>query len=427
MPNQEPKKSYKFLAPKVFIRTFGCQMNVRDSEVVLGLLKKAGYTMIDDPQKADIILFNTSSVRQHAEDRVWSEIGRLAKLNLRDSSRSGIAPIIGLLGCMAQEHKEKAFERMPQIDFVVGPSDIDKIPQIVHKLVKARELSEVNETLGTIPKKRGQSLNGDNTLFQYKIWETDGQKRPDEIYHSGFYEDKNHAYVVISEGCSNYCSYCVVPYVRGELRNRNPEDILNEIKEAIEKGITKITLLGQNVNAYKSQVTSHKLQVDFIRLIKLINNIKGLAEFSFVTSHPKDTAIELFEVMAECEKLKKHLHLPIQSGSDRILKLMNRNYNRNFYLELAHNYRKIVKGGVLSTDIIVGFPSETEEDFKDTYDLVERIKFNSAYIFKYSPRVYTQAAGFTDDISQEEKEKRHTKILDLQRRISKNMVAKTGI
>ncbi len=376
-------------------------MNVRDSEVVLGLLKNSGFTITDDPKKADIVLFNTCSVRQHAEDRVWSEIGTFAKLKRGDSPRkTGTVPIIGLLGCMAQEHKEKAFERMENIDLVVGPSDIEKIPQILDKLVKIK---------GQSPK------NGDSPLFEYKIWETDGEKRPDEIYHSGFYEDKNHAYVVISEGCSNYCSYCVVPYVRGELRNRNHKDILNEIKEAIKKGITKITLLGQNVNAYKDG------DVDFVELLKQINAIKGLDELSFFTSHPKDTSVKLFEAMRDLEKVKKHLHLPIQSGSDRILKLMNRNYNRNFYLDLVDKYRKIVKGGILSTDIIVGFSAETEEDFKDTYDLVKKVKFNSAYIFKYSPRAYTEAAKFADSISKEEKEKRHAAILDLQRKISKQL------
>ncbi|TBR15627.1 tRNA (N6-isopentenyl adenosine(37)-C2)-methylthiotransferase MiaB [bacterium] len=392
MTNQKNKQK------KVFVRTFGCQMNVRDSEVVLGLLKNAGYIIIDDPKKADIVLFNTCSVRQHAEDRVWSEIGTFAKLKRGDSPRkTGTVPIIGLLGCMAQEHKEKAFERMENIDLVVGPSDIEKIPAIIKKILAHRE------------------KNKSQDLFGYKIWETDGEKRPDEIYHSGFYEDKNHAYVVISEGCANYCSYCVVPYVRGEPRNRSHKDILNEVKEATKKGITKITLLGQNVNAYKDH------DVDFVELLTQINAIKALDELSFFTSHPKDTSVKLFEAMRDLEKVKKHLHLPIQSGSDRILKLMNRNYNLNFYLDLVDKYRKIVTGGTLSTDIIVGFPSEAEEDFKDTFDLVKKVKFNSAYIFKYSPRVYTEAAKFADSISKEEKEKRHAAILDLQRKISKQL------
>ncbi|MDD5166228.1 MAG: tRNA (N6-isopentenyl adenosine(37)-C2)-methylthiotransferase MiaB [Candidatus Omnitrophica bacterium] len=362
---------------KVFLRTFGCQMNVRDAEVICGLLTKEGYQITDDPHEADILLFNTCSVRQHAEERVWSEIGRH-----QDNK------IIGVLGCMAQEHKEAIFQRVPKVSFVVGPSDIAKIPEIIEKVTKSG-------------------------LYSLKIWETDGQVRPEEIYHTGFYRDKNPAYVVISEGCSNFCSYCVVPYVRGPLRDRDSKDILREIEEAIAKGITRITLLGQNVNGYRCN------DINFIKLIELVNSIKGLEEFSFVTSHPKDASRELFVAMAQADKLKKYLHLPVQSGSDRILKLMNRGYTRKYYLELADNYRKIVKGGALTTDIILGFPSEAEKDFQDTYDLVKEVVFDAAFIFKYSPRPDTGAAKLPDDVSREEKEKRHKLILDLQKGISK--------
>jgi tRNA-2-methylthio-N6-dimethylallyladenosine synthase len=214
-----------------------------------------------------------------------------------------------------------------------------------------------------------------------------------------------------------------VPYVRGALLNRDYQDILKEIEGAIDKGISKITLLGQNVNAYKSQ--GHKVtrsQVNFIELLHLVNQIKGLREFSFITSHPKDTSADLFEAMRDLDKLKKYLHLPVQSGSDRILKLMNRGYARKFYLDLADNYRKIVKNGALTTDIIVGFPSETEEDFQDSYELVEDIQFDAAFIFKYSPRPNTEAARMADDVPKEEKERRHALILELQKKISKNNV-----
>ena len=374
-------------------------MNVRDSEVISGLLKKEGYKIIDDPEKADIVIFNTCSVRQHAEDKVWSGIGSIVQGKrkiVQRQSPAGRVPdkkIIGVIGCMAQNYKESIFERAPNVDFVVGPSDIAKIPEII--------------------KKRGK--NGDSPRFsnQRKIWETDGGIRPEEIYHTGFYEDKEHAYVVISEGCSNFCSYCVVPYVRGELHNRDYRDILKEIKEAVDKGITKITLLGQNVNAYNSQV-------NFVELLRLVDNIQGLKEFGFITSHPKDTSIELFKAMADSEKLKKYLHLPVQSGSDRILKLMNRGYTRKFYLDLINNYRRIVKEAVLTTDIIVGFPSEKGEDFQDTYNLVKDIQFNSAFIFKYSVRLNTEAAKLVDDVAKEEKERRHGLILELQKKISKN-------
>jgi len=362
---------------KIYIRTFGCQMNVRDSEVICGLLRAANYKLTYDPTEADVIILNTCSVRQHAEEKVWSEIGKYKNRK----------PIIGVIGCMAQNYKDEIFRRAPSVDFVVGTSDIDKIPGIIDKLIHG------------------------NGMFERKIWETDGEIRPEEIYHAGYYQDKDHAYVVISEGCLNFCSYCVVPYVRGPLRNREPKKIVKEIEGAIDKGITKITLLGQNVNAYQAAV-------DFPQLLRMINKVEGLKEFTFLTSHPKDTSVELFKTMAQLEKLKKSLHLPVQSGSDRILKLMNRGYTRKFYLDLAVNYRKIVEGGALSTDIIVGFPTETKDDFQGTYDLVKEVEFDSAFIFKYSTRPHTEAAKMVDDVPREDKEKRHKVTLDLQKSIS---------
>jgi len=378
----------------VYIRTFGCQMNVRDSEVICGLLQKAGYRISAAEQDADIIIFNTCSVRKHAEDRVWSLIGSYKGLKT-----------IGLVGCMAQNYKEQAFQRDPNISFVVGPQDIHKLPDIIKKLCV--QLSN----------KRGQSpINGDSPrLLERKIWETEGVLRPEEIYHTDFYQDKNHAYVVISEGCSNFCSYCVVPYVRGPLRHRKPKDILTEIREAIALGITKVTLLGQNVNAYQD------CQVNFTKLLQQINALSGLKEFDFFTSHPKDADVDFFKAIRDLEKLVKRLHLPLQSGSDKILKLMNRGYLVKDYLALIDSYRKIVKGGLLTTDIIVGFPTETDAEFKETCALVKKARFNAAYIFKYSSRPGTEAAKIIDELKQNELEKRHKKILDLQRGISKEL------
>ena len=407
-----PEAGMTSKCPRVYIRTFGCQMNNRDSEVIEGLLARAGYELADDEKGADVIVFNTCSVRQHAEDKVWSEIGRIAKLSPPDLARktrqikTGGTPrptkkIVGLVGCMAQNYKEGIFKRSPAVDFVVGPSDIAKVPEIISELLKKR---------GQSPKK------GDSPLFLMKIWETDGNVRPEEIYHTGFYEDKNHAYVVISEGCSNYCSYCVVPYVRGELHNRDYKDILKEIEEAVGKGITGITLLGQNVNAY---VSENREKIEFVKLLKLVDEIKGLKEFTFITSHPKDTSVELFKAMAQCEKLKKYLHLPVQSGSDKILKLMNRGYTKSQYLKLVDEYKKIIPAGMISTDVIVGFPAETEADFLETFDLMKKVKFDSAYLFKYSPRPGTQAEGQTDDVPEAEKKRRHKILLDYQKELHK--------
>ncbi|MDD2679259.1 MAG: tRNA (N6-isopentenyl adenosine(37)-C2)-methylthiotransferase MiaB [Candidatus Omnitrophica bacterium] len=378
-----PPERSNLYSKRVFLRTFGCQMNTRDSEVVSGLLQKSGHKICHDPAKADIIILNTCSVRQHAEDKVWSEIGRFKN-----------GKLIGVIGCMAQNYGQGVFERSPNVSFVVGPADIEKIPGIIARLSK------------------------DKAIFERKIFETEGECRPEEIYHTGFYQDKNHAYVVISEGCSNFCSYCVVPYVRGGLHNRNHKDILKEIQAALKKGITRFTLLGQNVNAYKYD------KVDFIKLLGRVDAIKGLKEFSFITSHPRDTSIDLFKAMNDLGKLKKYLHLPVQSGSDGILKLMNRGYSRKFYLALADNYRKIVKDGALTSDIIVGFPTETEEDFKGTYDLVKAVRFSAAYIFKYSSRPHTEAFKMADTVAKEDKEERHKLILDLQKGISKKNAKK---
>jgi len=379
------KKSHR-----LFLRTFGCQMNVRDSEVLSGLLQRQGFVLTDLPEKAEVIIFNTCSVREHAENRVFSLIGEYKKRRLK--GRIGKAPIIGLIGCMAKNYQDKIFNLSPDVDFVVGPSDIAKIPEIIGRLLVSKE------------------RNG--SLFELKIWETDGETRPEEIYHTGFYEDKNHAHVVISEGCSNFCSYCVVPYVRGPLRHRHYKDILMEIEKAVDGGISEITLLGQNVNAYKYET------IDFTGLIELVNSVKGLKRFGFMTSHPKDASLKLFKAIAGLGKLRKSLHLPLQSGSERILKLMNRGYSKKFYLDLVDNYRRIVSNGILTTDIIVGFPTESEADFKESCDLIKSVGFDSAYIFKYSPRPHTEAFKIKDDISKAEKERRHKLMLELQRGIS---------
>lgn len=386
---------------KIYIKSFGCQMNVRDAEVVAGLIKKAGFSLTDDETKADVVIFVTCSVRQHAEDKVWSEIGRISKANRRNKGAGPVRPVIGLVGCMAQNYRQAVFDRSASVDFVVGPADIDKIPGIVKKIVEHR---------------RGSKQGG---LFDLKIWETDGAERPEHIYHTGFYEEKGHVYVVISEGCSNFCTYCIVPYVRGPVRHRNAQDIIDEIKRAVAGGITRFTLLGQNVNSYQSPKPLDGEPVDFVSLLKHVNRIEGIAEIGFITSHPRDTTIRLFEAMAECDKVRKYLHLPVQSGSDRMLKAMNRGYTRQEYLKLAREYRRIVKGGLLTTDIIVGFPGETKDDFDLTHGIVRDTKFDTAYIFKYSPRPNTQAAMMDDDVPQSEKERRHKVILDLQKSISR--------
>ena len=390
MPNQESEKSYKFFAPKVFIRTFGCQMNLRDSEAISGLLLEQGFGITEDEKKAEAVLLVTCSVRQHAEDKVWSEIGRIAK---KGQSPSGTVPVIGLVGCMAENYKEAAFKRMPGIDLVVGTNNIGEIPGLLKKIFDARR--------GMKDERRLLAVNK--------------EKRDEFVYEPAFRQEKDRGFVVISEGCDNFCSYCVVSYVRGRLRHRNSKNILKEIARCIENGIKSVTLLGQNVNSYSSEGT------DFLGLLKMVNSISGLKEFGFVTSHPKDASAGMFEAMAGLDKLKKSLHLPFQSGSNRILELMKRGYTREHYLHLAGEYRKIVPEGALTTDIIVGFPGETEVDFRQTLLLIEEARFNSAYIFKYSPRGPAAASKLKDDVPKQEKERRHKILLETQKGISKEL------
>jgi tRNA-2-methylthio-N6-dimethylallyladenosine synthase len=376
-------------------------MNVRDSEVVKGLLVAEGYEMTDDPKKADVLLFNTCSVRQHAEDKVWSEIGRIAKLSPLDLPNSrqiktGRTPrpsrknkIIGLIGCMAQNYKKEAFSRSPSVDIVCGPSEIDNIALYLEEALKKQE----------------------NVLAVRE------RPRAEEIYHTGFYEEKDHAYIVVSEGCDNFCSYCVVPYVRGRLRHRPVEEIVREAQAAVDAGISRITLLGQNVSAY---LTEDRV-CGFPKLLEKVARVKGLKSLSFITSHPKDTKKELFEAMRDIPVVRKYLHMPAQSGSDRVLAMMNRRYTAKIYRELVDLYRSIVYNGELSSDFIVGFPAESEEDFRATYDLVKSVRFDSAFIFKYSARPHTKASELADDVPQGTKKRRHAELLELQKNISQSL------
>ena len=274
---------------------------------------------------------------------------------------------------------------------VIGPANFDKIPYYIEKI-----------------RKEG-----------VRIIDIEDKERKEDFYSSSFRFQKDYAYVVISTGCSNFCSYCVVPYVRGELRLRKPSDIIREVERNVKLGIKKITLLGQNVNdyQYKSSVGGYRSLVNFVDLLRMVGEVEGLEEIDFVTSHPKNTSPELFELMAKSNKIKKHLHLPFQSGSDRILRLMNRGYTKNDYLKLVSSYKEIV-GGTLSTDVIVGFPTETEEDFLQTKEVLEKVRFKYAYIFKYSPRPRTKAQLLGDDVEKREKERRHRILLELQKKIS---------
>ncbi len=344
-------------------------MNDRDSEALLGLFLEKGYVQAKDEKEADLILINTCSVRDHAENRAISYAGSLKKL----------PAIVGLIGCMARNRGEEVFKKMPHLSLICGPASFAKIPDYIGKIQKEKT----------------------------RIIDLDDLKRDEQMYRAAFRIEPDHAQVVISTGCSNYCSYCVVPYVRGELCLRDPEDIELEVKGNIDLGIKKITLLGQNVNDYPN----------FTELLSRVEGVKGIGEINFITSQPRNIPDGLFEFIAKSDKVSKHLHLPFQSGSNRILKLMNRGYTKEKYLQLVDDYKRIV-GGTLSSDLIVGFPSETDQDFFETKDILERVRFRKAYIFKYSPRPRAKSAAMKDDVSEEAKAKRHRILLNLQKQIS---------
>jgi tRNA-2-methylthio-N6-dimethylallyladenosine synthase len=385
---------------KIYIKTFGCQMNDRDSEALAGLFKIKGYSLVDSPDEADVVLVNTCSVRDHAENRALSFLGSLKK-----GSRvkgQGSRKIIGLLGCMAQNKGKEVYRKMHHVNLICGPSNLDKVPVYIEKIKKEKK----------------------------RIIDLEHRKRDESFYKSFSVETQNfasvrinHAQVIISVGCSNYCSYCVVPYVRGDLYLRSPEDIIEEVQNNADLGIKKVTLLGQNVNDYQFERTTddgRRTTINFVDLLRKITEIEGIEEIDFVTNNPKNTSSDLFNFMAQSPKIKKHLHLPFQSGSDRILELMNRGYSRQDYLNIVGDYKKIVEGS-LGTDVIVGFPGETEEDFLQTKDVLERVKFKNAFIFKYSPRPGTVASKLEDDVPEKVKAQRHKILLDLQKKISKQL------
>ncbi len=366
----------------VFLTTFGCQMNKADSELSLGLLLERGYRMARDEATADVILFNTCSVRQHAEDRVYS---RLSQLKAHKARRPGL--VIGVLGCMAQKEGEEIFRRYPHVDMVCGTRMFDKLPELLERL----------------------RYNGGYLLAvsDEKVLSYPRQRPPRENPYQAF--------VTVMRGCDNYCSYCIVPYVRGSEISRPVKEIVAEAESLVHEGCKEIILLGQNINTYGKNLEKH---TDLASLLRAVSKIKGLERIRFVTSHPNDMTRNVLEAMAELPKVCKHLHMPAQSGSDRILERMERGHTAQHYLELVELARKQVPDIAIASDFIVGFPGETEEDFEDTVRLMETARFQNAYIFKYSPRPGTKAAELPDNVPVEVKKERNQRLLDVQSRIS---------
>lgn len=364
---------------RAYTHTFGCQQNEADTERIRGMLHEMGYTMTDKPEDADFILFNTCAVREHAEDRAFGNIGALSHLK---KQRPDV--VIALCGCMAQQEKnvEKIKKSYPQVSLLFGTHALWRFPSLLY-----RALTE---------KKRVFDIGGEDDIAEgLPVLRAQGPK----------------AWLSIMYGCNNFCTYCIVPYVRGRERSRRPEEIEKELRELVAAGYNEITLLGQNVNSYGKDLG---LDIDFADLLRRLNAVPGDFWLRFMTSHPKDASPRLFDAMAECDKVAKQLHLPFQSGSDEILRRMNRRYTAEEYRALIADARAKMPDITLSSDIIVGFPGETEEDFQQTLRLVEDVRFDLLFTFLYSPRTGTPAASYEDNATPQEKQDRFERLLKAQ-------------
>ena len=370
--------------PKAYVHTYGCQGNVSDGEKLKGMLSEMGFDFTEECDDASLILYNTCAIREHAEDRVFGNVGALKQLK-----KSNPDLIIGLCGCMTQQKHiaEKFYKSYPFVDLLFGTHVSHKLPEFIYRcLCSGKRVFDITESDGNIAE--GLPVRRDGT---FRAW------------------------IPVMYGCNNFCSYCIVPYVRGRERSRKFEDIIAEVREVVSQGYKEITLLGQNVNSYNKDSESGKR---FPALLRAINEIEGDFIIRFMTSHPRDCTFDLLDAMAECDKVAKHLHLPFQSGNDRVLKEMNRHYDRAKYLQLIDYAYERMPELSLTSDVIVGFPGETYEEFKDTLSLIERVKYTSLFTFIFSPRKGTKAYGMEDPVSREEKGKWFKELTDLQEKIA---------
>jgi len=366
------------------IKTFGCQMNVNDSEFISGQMEDMGYKMTSDINQADIVILNTCCVRKKVEHKIYSMAGKISQIKKEKPEL-----IFGICGCLAQKEKEHVHKNIPSVDLIFGPSQASSFKGILELFLK-------NETRKTI-------IDCDNRKH-FRL-----QNIPVKHCHPIL------SYVQIMKGCNNFCSYCIVPYTRGPEESRPTEEILSEIKKLADYGYKEIFLLGQNVNSYGNSIENH---VNFLTLLSRINEIKGIERIRFTTSHPKDFNLDLIKVIKNGEKICEHIHLPIQSGSDKILKKMNRKYDMKQYYRIINYIRKYIPDASITTDAMVGFPGETEEDFQDTLQAFKNIRFDSAYTFIYSNREKTLASLFGKQTSLQTNKKRLWKLMEIQKDIS---------
>lgn len=368
--------------PKLFIKTFGCQMNVNDSEYIIGQLEQLGYSTTEDIFKSNLILLNTCCVRAKVEQKIYSLIGKIKKIKENNPN-----VILGICGCMAQKEKENIFERAPYVDFIFSPSQVNNLEEIINtvkygnkKYISCENTPEFS--FNHIPVKR---------------------------------ESKISAWIQIMRGCNNYCSYCVVPYTRGPEQSRGVSEIISEVKILAKDKYKEIYLLGQNVNSYGNDLSQ---SATFSKLLESLNNINGIERIRFTTSHPKDFSFDLIKTIKKCNRICNHIHLPIQSGSTKILKMMNRKYDINYYKNIIKEIRNNIDNIAITTDVMVGFPGETEDDFMDTLRSFKEIEFDEAYTFIYSNRENAIASLLPDQVPLQVKKERLWKLIDLQKEIS---------
>lgn len=362
----------------VYIETYGCQMNVADTEIVLGILKKQGYDVTDNPENADVILLNTCSIRDNAEQRIYGRLGNLKTLKY---NKPGL--VLGVLGCMAERLRKDLIEEKKVVDLVVGPDEYRRLPEYIDV-----------------------AFNGDKGIgVKLSRTETYDDIEPHR-------EDGLSAWISVMRGCDKFCTFCVVPFTRGRERSRSLQSIITELESLSKRGFKDVTLLGQNVNSYCDE------ENDFADLLAAAAKVDRSMRIRFTTSHPQDLSDKLLHTIAEHPNLCNYIHLPVQSGSNRILDLMNRTYTVEHYLNLIEKAKKIIPGVSFSTDIISGFPTETWEDHLATIEVMKQVRYDGAYMFKYSPREGTKAFKMNDDVSDEVKTKRLQEIIDLQQQIS---------